>query len=64
MASMFSLRVSAQRSARPVCLAAQATMSTSLSTPIFAPNPPPTSGATTRMFAGSRPSAVRMNREI
>ncbi len=39
-------------------------MSASLSTPILAPNPPPTSGATTRIFAGSRPSAVRMNREI
>jgi hypothetical protein len=53
---MFSLRVSTQRTGRPVCLAAQATTSASRSTPILAPKPPPTSGATTRTAPGSRPS--------
>src|SRR6266700_2268330 len=55
----FSLRVSAQRTGRPVCLAAQAMMICSLSTPIFAPNPPPTSGATTRIASGGSPALQR-----
>ena len=61
----FSLRVSAQRTARPVRRAAQATTIASRSRPTLAPNPPPTSGVMTRIAAGSRPSApARMNREI
>ncbi len=61
----FSLRVSVQRTGRPVRRAAQATASTSRSTPTLAPNPPPTSGVTTRIAPGSRPSTpARMNRLI
>ena len=61
----FSLRVSTQRSARPVFLAAQATRIASRSMPTLAPNPPPTSGVMTRIVAGSMPSApARMNRLI
>src|SRR6185369_4633411 len=56
----FSLRVSTHRSARPVCLAAQATRIASRSIPTLAPKPPPTSGATTRMASGSRPKAPAM----
>ena len=44
IATRFSLRVSAQHSARPVFLAAQARVIVSRSMPILAPNPPPTSG--------------------
>ncbi len=63
--TMFSLRVSAQRSARPVRLAAHATATASRSTPTLAPNPPPTSGVITRIAPGSRPSCpARMKREI
>ena len=47
----FSLRVSVQRTARPVRLAAQATAITSRSMPTLAPNPPPTSGVITRIAA-------------
>jgi hypothetical protein len=48
-----------------VCFAAQATISPSRSTPILAPNPPPTSGAITRIAPGSSPSApARMNLAI
>ena len=61
----FSLRVSTQRSGRPVFRAAQATTSASRSAPTLAPNPPPTSGAITRMAPGSMPSApARMKRVI
>ena len=63
--SRFSLRVSVQLSAWPMCLAAQTTRIASRSRPTLAPNPPPTSGATTRMAPGSSPSTPdRMNREI
>ena len=63
IATRFSLRVSAQRSARPVFLAAQAMVIVSRSMPILAPNPPPTSGTTTRIWSGSMPRApARMNR--
>ena len=55
MPTRFSLRVSVQRSARPVFLAAQTTMSASRSMPIFAPKPPPTSGTTTRIWSGVMP---------
>src|SRR5262249_16107460 len=65
IAIRFSVRVSVQRRARPVCLAAQATSSASRSTPILAPNPPPTSGVITRMAPGSSPNApIMMKREI
>ncbi len=57
IATMFSLRVSAQRSARPVFLAAQAMVIVSRSMPILAPNPPPTSGTTTRIWSGAMPRA-------
>ena len=60
----FSLRVSTHRSARPVCLAAQATRIASRSIPTLAPNPPPTSGATTRMASGSRPKAPAMMKRL
>ncbi len=61
--TMFSLRVSTQRTGRPVWRAAHATATTSRSTPILAPNPPPTSGAITRIAAWSRSSApARMTR--
>ena len=63
IAIRFSLRVSTQRTARPVCLAAQAIRICSRSTPIFAPKPPPTSGATTRIASGGSPIAVRISRE-
>ena len=63
IATMFSLRVSAQHSARPVFLAAQARVIVSRSMPILAPNPPPTSGTTTRICSGAMPRApARMNR--
>ena len=65
IATRFSLRVSAQRSARPVFLAAQAMVIVSRSIPILAPNPPPTSGTTTRIWSGAMPRApARMNRLI
>ena len=35
----------------------------SRSTPILAPKPPPTSGATTRIASGGSPMAVRISRE-
>ena len=63
MAVRFSLRDSTQRTGRPVCLAAHATTIGSRSTPIFAPKPPPTSGATTRIASGGSPIAVRISRE-
>ena len=55
MPTRFSLRVSVQRRARPVFLAAQATMIASRSMPTLAPKPPPTSGTTTRICSGGRP---------
>ena len=64
IASRFSLRVSTQRTGLPVCLAAHATTIDSRSTPILAPNPPPTSGATTRIASGGSPMAVRIRRAI
>src|ERR1700722_8149795 len=64
IAIRFSLRVSTQRTGLPVCLAAQATTICSRSTPILAPNPPPTSGATTRIAsAGSPPPLHRRGRD-
>ncbi len=60
MPTRFSLRDSIQRTACPVCLAAQATAMASRSTATLAPNPPPTSGAITRTFAGSRPRVPAM----
>ena len=63
MPSRFSLRVSTQRTGLPVCLAAQAMRICSRSTPIFAPNPPPTSGATTRIASGGSPMAVKISRD-
>ena len=63
IAIRFSLRVSTQRTGLPVCLAAQATMICSRSTPILAPNPPPTSGATTRIASGGSPMAVKISRD-
>ncbi len=57
MPTRFSLRVSTQRSARPVFLAAQATTIASRSMPTLAPNPPPTSGTTTRIWSGAMPRA-------
>ena len=62
MPTRFSLRVSVQRSARPVFLAAQTTMSASRSMPTLAPNPPPTSGTTTRIWSGAMPRAPQMIR--
>ncbi len=58
MPSRFSFRVSTQRSGRPVCLAAQATMIVSRSVAILAPKPPPTSGAMTRTAGASSPTAA------
>ena len=52
---MLSLRVSVQRTGRPSLRASQTT-STSSTLSIFAPKPPPTSGATTRICSGSSPS--------
>ncbi len=52
---MLSLRVSVQRTGRPSRRASQ-TISTSSALSIFAPKPPPTSGAITRTCAGSSPS--------
>ena len=57
MPTRFSLRVSVQRSARPVFLAAQATMIASRSMPTLAPKPPPTSGTITRIWSGVMPRA-------
>ena len=54
---MFSLRVSVQRIGLPVARATQPTSTSSTAIPL-APNPPPTSGATTRTFSGSRPSST------
>lgn len=51
----FSLRVSIQRTARPIRLAAQPRTVASGSAPIFAPNPPPTSGAMTRTASSPTP---------
>ena len=62
IAIRFSLRVSTQRTGLPVCFAAHATTICSLSTPILAPNPPPTSGATTRIASGGSPIAVKISR--
>ena len=64
IATRFSLRVSTQRTGRPMCLAAHATTIDSRSMPILAPNPPPTSGATTRIASGGSPMAVRISRAI
>ena len=52
---MLSLRVSVQRTGRPSLRASQTTSSSSALS-IFAPKPPPTSGAITRTCSGSRPS--------
>ncbi len=52
---MLSLRVSVQRTGRPSLRASQA-MRISSGLIIFAPKPPPTSGAITRTSAGSSPS--------
>ena len=60
MPTMFSLRDSIQRTACPVCLAAQATAMASRSTATLAPNPPPTSGVMTRKVAGSMPRVPAM----
>ena len=60
MPTRFSLRDSIQRTACPVCLAAQATAMASLSTATLAPNPPPTSGVITRTVAGSSPRVPAM----
>ena len=56
IATMFSLRVSVQRTGLPVARATQPTSTSSTAMPL-APKPPPTSGATTRTFSGSRPSS-------
>jgi hypothetical protein len=53
---MFSERVSLQRTGRPVRFASHATSANSGSAPIFAPNPPPTSGVMTCTSAASTPS--------
>ena len=50
------MRVSTQRTARPSFRAAQATAMVSRSVAILAPNPPPTSGAMTRIASSARPS--------
>ena len=60
MPTMFSLRDSIQRTACPVCLAAQAMQMASRSTATLAPNPPPTSGVITRTVAGSMPRVPAM----
>jgi hypothetical protein len=52
----FSILVSAHRAGRPSRLATQQTTACSGSAANFAPNPPPTSGVTTRTAAGSTPS--------
>ena len=57
MATMFSLRVSVQRTGLPVWRAVQPTSTSSTSRPL-APNPPPTSGATTRTCSASNPSSI------
>ena len=54
-ATMLSLRVSVQRTGLPSWRASQTTSSSSTSS-VFAPKPPPTSGAMTRTCRGSRPS--------
>ena len=51
---MCSLRVSVQRTGRPVARASQATRTSSTSSPL-PPKPPPTSGATTRTWSGAMP---------
>jgi hypothetical protein len=58
IATRFSRRVSAHRTGLPTRVAAQATAIVSRSAPILAPNPPPTSGAITRIAARSRPSRL------
>ena len=55
MASMFSVRVSPQRIGRPRWRASHGSSASSGLAPIFAPNPPPTSGATTRTWFGFEP---------
>ena len=55
IATMFSLRVSVHRTGLPVARAIHPTITSSTAMPL-APKPPPTSGATTRTFSGSRPS--------
>ncbi len=55
MAVMFSVRVSVQRTGRPQRRASQPSTRSSGCPPILAPNPPPTSGATTRTLASSSP---------
>ena len=52
---MLSLRVSVQRTGLPSLRASQTTSSSSALS-IFAPKPPPTSGAITRICSGSSPS--------
>jgi hypothetical protein len=52
-----SLRVSRQRSGVPVFLAMTPSSASSGSQLILAPNPPPTSGAITSTWSGSRPLA-------
>ncbi len=53
---MFSDRVSFHRTGRPVCRASQQTSANSGSAPIFAPNPPPTSGVIRCTAEASTPS--------
>ena len=53
---MFSERVSFHRTGRPVCRASQHTSANSGSAPIFAPNPPPTSGVIRCTAEASTPS--------
>lgn len=55
MATRFSARLSAHRTALPDRHAAQATTIASRSMPIFAPNPPPTSGTITRIASDGMP---------
>ena len=57
-ATMFSLRVSIQRTGRPTSRASQATRTSSGSAPTLAPKPPPTSGTRTRTCAASMPESA------
>ena len=58
IAVRFSLRVSVQRTGRPIRFEAQPSTVASGSAPIFAPNPPPTSGATTRIVSSPTPRPI------
>jgi hypothetical protein len=55
---MLSLRVSVQRTGLPRWRASQTTIVSSAPKALFAPKPPPTSGAMTRNWPGSIPSVA------